>query len=147
MRKKQTAVAGPTADEITGRVGRAPRRQEREKRLERAVVEFFSGTGQLVRSQVNCGFAGVADVVTADTIYELKDRLSRKNYYQALGQLLGYRNYLDPFAGMAIICNETPLSRMKIEKLERLNGVAVLVGSPPWEGFLFVECESEHSQF
>jgi hypothetical protein len=41
----------------------------------------------MVRTQVYCGLAGFADVVTEGAIYELKDWLTRRTYYTAVGQL------------------------------------------------------------
>lgn len=124
----------PTVEDVVYGRRSAGRRayRRREAELESAVVEYFSGAGQVVRRQVDCGFAGVADIVTDDTIYELKDWLTRRTYYTAVGQLLGYRNYLDPFIGVGVICNGTSLTRRKLEKFERLNGVRVMVwGNPP----------------
>jgi hypothetical protein len=134
MLSNRKTVSGPTAENVVGEPGAAGQRayRRREAELERAVVEYFSGVGRAVRRQVDCGFAGVADIVTDDAIYELKDWLTRRTYYTAVGQLLGYRNYLDPFIGVGVICNGTNLTRRKLEKFERLNGVPVMVwGNPP----------------
>lgn len=106
------------------------KREAREAQLEAAVVDFFSGHGSSVRRQVNCGYAGVADVVTKDTIFELKDKLTRRTYQQALGQLMLYNNYLGGDFRTAIICNGSTLR--KIDRLERLTGVNVIVWNPPY---------------
>jgi len=133
--------SAPTAEEIVGGPGMTPkqrtlppRRQyrRREAELERAVIEYFAGTGLLVWSQVDCGFAGFADVVTEDAIYELKDWITRRTFYQAVGQLMGYRNYLNPALRPFIICNGTSLSVKKLQKFETLHGVPVLVWEPPY---------------
>src|SRR5215213_3015509 len=91
----------PMAEEIVGGPGmrrerrdcrpEKPRRQYREAALEREVIDFFAGAGQFVISQVYCGTAGRADVVTGHCIYELKDQLTRRTYCLAVGQLNGYR--------------------------------------------------------
>jgi hypothetical protein len=127
--------AGPnlmsSVREIFG-MGRESRsaREAREAQLEAAVIDYFSGHGSSVRRQVNCGYAGVADVVTKDTIFELKDKLTRRTYQQALGQLLLYKNYLGPDFHTAIICNRSMLR--KLPQLERLTGVNVIVWNPPY---------------
>lgn len=134
MPSNRRTYSAPTAEDVVYGRRAAGRRayRRREAELESAVVEYFSGAGQVVRRQVDCGFAGVADIVTDDTIYELKDWLTRRTYYTAIGQLLGYRNYLNPFIGVGVICNGTNLTRRKLEKFERLNGVRVMVwGNPP----------------
>lgn len=74
-----------------------------EAELEKAVVDLFSGAGSSVRRQVPCRF-GRADVVTNNAIIELKDTLSRRSLYQAVGQLTLYRPQLNPSAKMVIVC-------------------------------------------
>ena len=69
MRKRKERKPGtwvPTAQEIVGGLGLTPRRKYRlrEAELQRKVVDAFAGAGLLVWSQVDCGFAGIADVVT-----------------------------------------------------------------------------------
>lgn len=134
-----------TAEEIAGgpdmmlRQRTLPQRrryQRREAELERAVVAYFSGVGQMVRRQVDCGFAGIADVVTEDAVYELKDWVNRPTLYQALGQVRGYSRYLSQHLRRVlreyIICNGTSLSARKREKFESLHGVTIMVwGDPP----------------
>jgi hypothetical protein len=139
----------PTAEEIVGGPRMMPRQrtlkprlkprltprrqyQRREAELERAVIEYFAGAGHLVWSQVDCGFAGFADVVTEDAIYELKDWVTRRTLYQAVGQLTGYRNYLNPALRPYIICNGTNLSVRKLQKFETLHGISILVWGPPY---------------
>lgn len=134
---------GPTAAEIVGGAGmrrerrtcrpEKPRRQYREAALERAVLDMFSGAGQFVVNQVYCGVAGRADVVTAYCIYELKDRLTRRSFYHAYGQLHGYRRHINPGKHIAIICNETNLSESTLREFEDIWGVPILVwGNPPY---------------
>lgn len=84
---------------------RKPRRNY-EELLEDAVVDLFCGAGYLAWRQVPCE-AGRADVVTRDTIFELKHRLTRTSFHSAMGQLLSYRAYLNRSARLAIICNES----------------------------------------
>lgn len=142
--RKRNAVA-PTVEEIVGgpgmRLGQstpAPRRkyQLREAELQRKVLEVFADAGQLVWSQVDCGFAGRADVLTNDAVYELKDWVDRPTLYQALGQVRGYSRYLSQHLRRVlreyIICNGTSLSTRKLMKFEDLHGVPIIVwGDPP----------------
>jgi hypothetical protein len=137
MRKPSPSV--PTAREIVGGPGLMPRRKYRlrEAELQRAVVDAFAGAGRLVWSQVDCGFAGVADVVTEDEVYELKDWVTRRTLYQAIGQVKGYSTYLSRLLERVlrpyIICNGTSLSTRKREKFEDLHGVPIIIwGDPPW---------------
>ena len=134
---------GPTAAEIVGGHGmrrerpvcrrERPRRQYREAALERAVLDMFAGAGQFAVNQVYCGVAGRADVVTAYCIYELKDRLTRRSFYHAYGQLHGYRRHINPGKNIAIICNETNLSESMLREFEDIWGVPILVwGNPPY---------------
>lgn len=123
----------------SGRSGGAER-ELRERLLEDQVVDYFTGAGIPVRRQVYCGEAGWADVVTDDTIFELKDILSsRRVLQQALGQLFLYKRYLDHCAKTAIICNSSKIPRLG--QIVRLTGVEVyvwqggdsfLVTGPPW---------------
>lgn len=144
MGKKKERTVSPTAltaKEIIGGPGMMPPRplrQYREAALERAVFDFFSGAGQMVRTQVYCGPAGFADVVTEGVIYELKDWLTRRTYYTAVGQLKGYRNYLNHDLDTAVICNGTNLTPRKLQKFETLYGVPVIVWDPPYKEDRFI---------
>jgi hypothetical protein len=144
-KERKPGVTAPTAEEIVRGPGMTPRQrtltprrqyQRREAELERAVVDYFSGAGQMVRRQVDCGFAGIADVVTEDAVYELKDWVNRPTLYQALGQVRGYSRYLSQYLRRVlreyIICNGTSLSARKREKFEALHDVTIVVwGDPP----------------
>jgi hypothetical protein len=144
-KERKPGLTAPTAEEIVRGPGmtlrqrtHTPRRQyqRREAELESAVVDYFSGAGQLVWRQVECGFAGIADVVTEDAVYELKDWVNRPTLYQALGQVRGYSRYLSQHLRRVlreyIICNGTSLSARKREKFEALHDVSIVVwGDPP----------------
>jgi hypothetical protein len=114
-----------------------PRRKYRlrEAELQRKVIEAFASAGHLVWSQVDCGFAGIADVVTEDAVYELKDWVNRPTLYQALGQVRGYSRYLSQHLRRVlreyIVCNGTSLSARKREKFETLHGVTIMVWEDP----------------
>lgn len=144
-KERKPELTAPTAEEIVRGPGMTPRQrtliprrqyQRREAELERAVVDYFSGVGQMVWRQVDCGFAGIADVVTENAVYELKDWINRPTLYQALGQVRGYSRYLSQHLRRVlreyIICNGTNLSVRKREKFEALHDVTIVVwGDPP----------------
>ena len=148
--------AAYTAEEIVGSPRMWPkqkRRQLREAALEREVAAFYRRAGYVVLTQVDCGFAGVADVVIGKVVggrlipqfvFELKDKLSFRTYHQAHGQVRGYSNYLDMFSGAGgIICNETSLTRRRLDKLEALNGVGITVWNPPFDtGIIILQAAS-----
>lgn len=154
---KKRATGVPTAEEIVGGTGILPKRkwrQLREAALEREVAAFYRRAGYVVLTQVDCGFAGVADVVVGKTaggrfiplfVFELKHKLSFRTYHYAHGQVRNYSNYLDTvcmlrsdsryldmFSGAGIICRETSLPRRRLDKLEALNGVGISVWNPPY---------------
>jgi hypothetical protein len=97
-------------------------REQIEAKLEAYCMELFSGCGMIARRQVRCE-AGIADIVTDDTIYELKAFLNRRTLYQAIGQLQFYRPHLNSSARLAIICKSS--SVRKLHPLARLAGVEV----------------------
>jgi hypothetical protein len=146
-KERKHGPSTPTAEEMVGRPGMNQRRY-REAALERKVYDFFAGAGQFVRTQIDCGPAGRADVLTRDILYELKDKLHRRTYYQAVGQLQGYKSYLNLTGayegvlrqdmGVAIICNETSLSDRMLQKFECLHGVPVIVWDPPYKEDRFI---------
>jgi hypothetical protein len=158
MATRRRVSSAPTAEEIVGGPGMRPerrRRQRREAALEREVAAFYRRAGYVVRTQVDCGFAGVADIVVGKTaggrliplfIFELKDKLSFRTYHQAHGQVRNYRNYLDPFSGAGIICNETSLPRRRLDKLEALNGVGITIWDPPYDTGRVIRPTSRPSQ-
>lgn len=75
-----------------------------EAKLQREFVSHLRNLGISVQTQVRCD-SRVADVVTEDKIYELKHRLNRASFFQALGQVLLYRQSINPDAGVALICS------------------------------------------
>jgi hypothetical protein len=108
--------------------GRHPRaeRLAREAELERTLIDVFSGAGMIVRRQVPC-LTGIADVVTDSTIFELKDALDRRSFQQAIGQLILYRQALNPMARTAIVCNSSSVPHL--HDAARRIGVEVFIWS------------------
>ena len=62
--------------------------------LEKEVYEFLQQDGQQPRRQV-CLSCGRADIVTKSAVYELKDTLTRDKLFNAIGQVLIYRQEID----------------------------------------------------
>jgi threonine dehydrogenase-like Zn-dependent dehydrogenase len=65
---------------------------------------------------VSCA-AGIIDILTTDTIYEVKLNLTRDNIFEAVGQAMIYRECVRPWAriiivGIATKDTEKTLSRM-----------------------------------
>lgn len=64
-----------------------------EARIENEICAHLEWNGHIVRRQVRCK-AGIADIVTIDSIYEVKAVLDQRSIHQALGQVLLYRQCL-----------------------------------------------------
>jgi hypothetical protein len=64
--------------------------------------EYLRSLGISVETQVQCA-SGVVDIVTENKIYELKHELNRSSLYSAIGQVLLYRETINPKAGVAIV--------------------------------------------
>src|SRR5262245_22531388 len=82
-----------------------PARQHRTApTLRAAIAEALRANGLRVEEQVACT-AGVADIAAADrsVIYEVKHRLTRKALQQATGQLMLYRQAINPAARAVVI--------------------------------------------
>lgn len=70
-------------------------RDPREADLERVLVRRLNALGvKPLDEQVRCR-AGIADVVTADTVYEVKLSLTRVSLFQAVGQVSVYARELE----------------------------------------------------
>jgi DNA-binding Xre family transcriptional regulator len=84
-------------------------RYRSELALRAAVVERLRASGLAVMEQVSCA-AGVADIVTADqtALLEIKHHLSFRALQQATGQLLLYRQCINPSARAIIVGYATP---------------------------------------
>jgi hypothetical protein len=70
-----------------------------ERRVERSVeaqlADDLRQAGHIVKRQQHCA-AGRADIVTEEAIYEIKHRLTRNQMFEAVGQVLTYRQAIDP---------------------------------------------------
>lgn len=100
-----------------------------EPEIHAALVQMLRAQGVALAPRVVC-LSGELDVVTADrtVIYEIKYRLSRRALYQALGQVLLYRQCLNPAARAIIVGYATPDTFALLPSIEAL-GVEVMV----WE--------------
>jgi len=72
-----------------------------ERRIEDAICEHLRARGIAFRRQVVCR-GGIADVVTAERVYEVKANLSH-GLFRAIGQVLVYRAAIDPALEPVII--------------------------------------------
>lgn len=96
-------VARTQPDQRVMAQARATIRQNiREKDVERAVLTHLRSQGIFATSQVQCP-AGVIDIVTMDAVYEIELFLSRNVFFHAIGQVLTYRQALDPSRRAVII--------------------------------------------
>jgi hypothetical protein len=77
-----------------------------------------------VRTQVRCD-SGIADVVTENEIYELKHKLDRTTFFQALGQVLLYRQSINPRARALVVCRTSIVP--ELHALANRMGVEVLL--------------------
>lgn len=68
-----------------------------EKKLEALIGKSLEDQGISVRYQVPCS-AGIADIVTPDAIYEVKTDLYSNKLFEAIGQVLIYRQLINPSA-------------------------------------------------
>lgn len=74
-----------------------------ENELEDLICESLQFEGACLERQVYC-LAGFADIVTSDTIYELKVTLTRANMFRSVGQVNCYRQCLGNQHSMVIAC-------------------------------------------
>jgi ParB/RepB/Spo0J family partition protein len=79
-----------------------PRKVYDEEALLQNIQQFFSAQGQQAQTKVQCA-VGVADIVTADAVYEVKNPLTRDRLFTAIGQVLLYRQAIDPLRHAAVI--------------------------------------------
>jgi hypothetical protein len=79
-----------------------PREVYDEEALLQNIQQFFSAQGQQAQTKVQCA-VGVADIVTADAVYEVKNPLTRDRLFTAIGQVLLYRQAIDPLRHAAVI--------------------------------------------
>jgi len=74
----------------------------REVDIQRDFAEYLQSQGKEVQREVKC-LAGVADIVTDDAIYEIKNTLTAKSIFEAIGQVLVYRFCIKPDARAIIV--------------------------------------------
>jgi len=67
----------------------------REKKIENTLIKRLKKQGIPAEPQFRCS-AGIADIVTPFAIYEIKLRLTRDSLFHAIGQVLLYRESIDP---------------------------------------------------
>lgn len=82
-----------------------------EQDLELYMTRLLNQKGVHFETQVACE-VGIADIVTSDTIYELKERLTRSAFFKAIGQLFCYRQRINPTAKLAIVCSYSDIRNL-----------------------------------
>lgn len=87
-----------------------------EKALELSFGQSLEEQGISVQYQVKCD-AGIADIVTPDAIYEIKDTLDENSFFKALGQISVYRQQINPAAKAFIV------GRIEAMSLKRRNAM------------------------
>ncbi len=80
-----------------------------EKSLEATFGEYLKKQGISVSHQVICD-AGIADIVTPDAIYEIKDTLDREAIFSAIGQVSIYRQQINPTAKAFVVGRPFPMA-------------------------------------
>lgn len=90
-----TRGGGVEKKEIAKRFDRCEARGGGEAGVNRAVIAHIVASGQHPSTQVACG-AGRIDIVTATHIIEVESRLNRQHTFEAVGQVLLYRQSFDP---------------------------------------------------
>lgn len=105
---------------------REGRRQEKD--VEEEVFNALLARGEAAQRQVRCS-SGIADIVTPTAIYEIKKRLARSVFFSALGQIICYREDIDPSKAAYIVADEVHVSSTMISAAARA-GVVVL----KWNG-------------
>jgi hypothetical protein len=81
---------------------RARRSVRNESEIESAIAADLRRQGYAVRQQVRCT-AGIADIVTDDAIYEVEQFLDRAALFMAAGQVLIYRQAINPALRAVVI--------------------------------------------
>jgi hypothetical protein len=66
-----------------------------ETKIKNQLADRLRQEGRTVQTEVRCE-AGVADIVTEEAVYEIKWEFNRSKLYEAIGQVLLYRQAIDP---------------------------------------------------
>lgn len=104
-----------------------------EKDLERCLVRFYKKKKKGCRYQVQCD-AGIADIVTDDAVIEVEYTLSRSKAFEAIGQVLAYRQAINPFAKAEIVALSIDNQAMPIVYAAMQLGIIFRVWSVDLEG-------------
>lgn len=89
--------------------------QKTEKQVEQAVATYFERQHFNVHTQFVCE-AGKIDILTSNALYEVEYILNKRKLFEALGQVLLYRQALDQEKQAAIVCGGYEDSISKIAK-------------------------------
>jgi len=98
-----------------------------EMALELRFMKYLQAQGHRVRRQVRCR-AGVADIVTDDSVIEVEYYLSRAKLFEAVGQVLLYRQAINPSARAIIVAQA--VERWAPVDVARELGIEVVIWTP-----------------
>lgn len=103
-----------------------------ERSIENAYASILAHRGHKVQRQVRCS-NGIADIVTDTAIYEIKLRLTRESLFQAVGQVLLYRQAIDPTLEAHIVGQDGGVAEL-VGPLKEL-GITVTFWEPTKQPF------------
>lgn len=95
-----------------------------EAKIEDWLVKKLESEGEQVQRQVNTG-AGIADVVTSSSIYEVKLKLTPASIFSAVGQLMIYRQSYNHDAKLYIV-GRVSADTERLRKLVKRLGIEVI---------------------
>ena len=100
-----------------------------ETEYERAFATYLRSKGETVKSQVVCE-AGRADIVTETKVYELKSSLNREVFFRAVGQVLLYRQHINPQAEPVIVAAKVERHLAYFTNVAQSLGITLMVWRP-----------------
>ena len=98
--------------------------QGREKTLEELFSIYLIRKGYKAIRQVSCK-AGIVDIVSDDAIYEVKSYLTLSDFKDAIGQVLLYRQCINPRLKAFIVCWGSEVGHL--HNLVKELGVTIIV--------------------
>lgn len=100
--------------------------------IEKAFAKYLESAGIKVRRQVRCA-TGCADIVTGTTVYEVEMYLSRQKIFEAIGQVMLYREAINPDLEAAIVGMASGTAHIQAKKYAARFGVQIIIWNPDKE--------------
>lgn len=97
-----------------------------EEELEEAIGKSLEEKGVAVQHQVKCQ-SGIADIVTPSAVYEVKRELDTSSVFSAIGQVLIYRQEINPQA-KAFVVGYKHASKFRTKQVESMKKSALALG-------------------